>query len=223
MTSRTDVAQTALAIAARTSEAEFHCARHLVHVAGAIALRANCGRAAHGPTAIAGLTSFLPRYVETHLRATDRLPKVDVETVFKIRSLFRTAARSLATPAAEELAEDVAEGSGAARTGFAAMIIIDVIGKIEATETHPRVITRARARSSARATRRNVVGIKAVLIVDLPLLGIAQNVVGFLDFLEALLGGFIAGVQVGMILARKLAVRFADLVFFGCEIGRAHV
>ncbi len=93
-------------------------------------------------------------------------------------------------------------------------MIIDVIGKIEATETHAR-LTGARSWPAARTARRNVVGVETVLIVDLALLGIAQDVVSFLDFLEALLGGFIAGVQIRMILARQLAVRLADLVFFG--------
>ena len=94
------------------------------------------------------------------------------------------------------------------------MIVIDEIGKIEATETHAR-LTGARAWPTARTARRNVVGIETVLIVNLALLGIAQDVVGFLDLLEALLGGFIAGIQIRMILARQLAVSLADLVFLG--------
>ena len=60
-----------------------------------------------------------------------------------------------------------------------------------------------------------VVGIEAELIVHLALLRVAQDVVGFLDLLEALLGGFVAGIQVGMILARQLAVRLADIVVLG--------
>ena len=93
-------------------------------------------------------------------------------------------------------------------------VIIDVVGKIEAAETHAG-LTGPRPWPAARTARRNVVGIETVLIVNLALLGIAQDVVSFLNFLEALLGGFVARVQIGMILARQLAVRLADLVFFG--------
>ena len=109
-----DIAQAALAVAARAGEAEFHRARHLRDVAGAIALRTNGGGAAHGAGAVAGLANLLARDIEAHLRAADGLPEVDVQPVFQIRALFRTAARLLAALVAEELAEDVAEGSCAA-------------------------------------------------------------------------------------------------------------
>ena len=52
-----------------------------------------------------------------------------------------------------------------------------------------------------------------MLVVDLALLGIAQNVVSFLDFLEAVLGGFVARIQVGMMFAGKLTIGLAYLVF----------
>ena len=57
-----------------------------------------------------------------------------------------------------------------------------------------------------------VLGVEAELVVHLPLLGVAEDVVGFLNVLEALLGGFVAGVEVGMVLARQLAVGLADIV-----------
>ncbi len=123
-------------------------------------------------------------------------------------------ARLFAALVAKELAEDVAERSGAAAWLRVPAVIIDVIGKIEAAETHAR-LTGARACPAAWPPGRNVVGIETVLIVNLALLGIAQDVVGFLDFLEALFSGFVAGVQIRMILARQLTVRLADLVFFG--------
>ena len=92
--------------------------------------------------------------------------------------------------------------------------MIHVLRKIEAAESHAR-LSSARSRTTARTSRGNVIGVKTVLIVDLAFLGIAQDVVGFLNFLEALFGGLIAGVQVGMIFARQPAVRLADLVLFG--------
>ena len=69
--------------------------------------------------------------------------------------------------------------------------------------------------AAARRGRRPgeaVLGVEAVLIVHLALLGIAQDVVGFLDVLESLLGGLIAGIQIRMIFARKLPVGLADVV-----------
>ena len=46
-------------------------------------------------------------------------------------------------------------------------------------------------------------------------LRIAQDIVGFLDVFEAVFGGFIAGVEIGMIFARELPVGLADIVFRG--------
>ena len=70
----------------------------------------------------------------------------------------------------------------------------------------------AAAASGARATRRNRMRIETVLVVHLALLRIAQNVIGSLDFLEPLLGGLIARIQVRMVLARQPAIRLPDLV-----------
>ena len=50
--------------------------------------------------------------------------------------------------------------------------------------------------ASRRNARRRE---EAVLIEHLPLLGVAQYVVGFLNFFEALLGGFVPGVQIGVV------------------------
>ena len=49
-------------------------------------------------------------------------------------------------------------------------------------------------------------------VVLLALLGIGEHVMGLTDLLEALLGRRIAGIGIGMILARQLAVRLFDLV-----------
>src|SRR5439155_14128473 len=76
----------------------------------------------------------------------------------------------------------------------------------------------------------DVVRIKAKLVVNFALLGIAQNVVGFRERLEFFFGCFVSGIDVRVILARKLAKRLADvvhrggllyaedfvIVFFGC-------
>ena len=54
-----------------------------------------------------------------------------------------------------------------------------------------------RARPAPRRPPRDaVLRIEAELIVHLALLGVAQNVVGFLNVLEALLGGLVARIQI---------------------------
>ena len=58
----------------------------------------------------------------------------------------------------------------------------------------------------------------AELVVCRPLLGIAENGVGLGEFLEALLGGFVAGILVGMILQGQPPVGFADLLGLGVAI-----
>src|SRR5579872_6659800 len=86
------------------------------------------------------------------------------------------------------------------------------------------------ARVSLGCRRINIVGIEADLVVNLALLGIAENVVGLGERLEFLLRGLVPGIDVRMVLARQLAKRLANLVrcggflyaqdlvivFFGC-------
>ncbi len=205
----------ALAVAARAGEAELHGARHLRDVAGPIALRTNGGRAAHRAAAVAGLADFLARNVEPHLRPADGLPEIDVQPVFEIGAFFRTPAGCSPPRRLPKNWLKMSRKAPVPPPGcVVGALMIRVIGKIEAAKAHARLAC-ARPWSAARTARRNVVGIEAVLIVYLALLRIAQDVVGFLDFLEPLFGGFIAGIQVGMILARQLAIRLANLVFFG--------
>ena len=73
------------------------------------------------------------------------------------------------------------------------------IGKIEPPKIHARWLTSARRRASGR---NPIFRIEADLIVHLPLLGIAQNVVGFLHVLEAILGGLITRIQIRVIFPR---------------------
>ena len=53
---------------------------------------------------------------------------------------------------------------------------------------------------------------RAEAVVVLPLLLVGEDVVRGLHLLEALLRGLVAGVRVGVVLARELAVRLLDLV-----------
>ena len=92
-------------------------------------------------------------------------------------------------------------------------LLRNVFRKIKATKAHAGIPVPRPVHPPLAG--RDVVGIETVLIVDLALLGIAQDIVGFLNLLEAILGRFVAGIQIRMILARQLAVGLADLVFLG--------
>src|SRR5207244_7387697 len=87
------------------------------------------------------------------------------------------------------------------------------VGKVEAAEIHVGMRTLGRARG-ARA-RETIIRVEAYLVVHLPLLGIAQDVVSLLHILEALLGGFVAGVQIWMIFVREFPVSLADFLRVG--------
>jgi hypothetical protein len=50
-----------------------------------------------------------------------------------------------------------------------------------------------------------------VPVVELALLSVGENVVGFLQLLEALFRRLVAGVEVGVMLARELAIRRLDV------------
>src|SRR5207237_3194106 len=78
--------------------------------------------------------------------------------------------------------------------------------------------TPASPRISLGRGRVNVVGVIAELIVDFPLLGIAQDVIGLGDLLELLFGRFVARVDVGMIFPGQLPERLADLIFRGVPL-----
>ena len=60
-----------------------------------------------------------------------------------------------------------------------------------------------------------VFGVETELIVHGTLLGIAQYVVGFLDVFEALLGGLVARIEIGVVLTRQFPVGFADFLRIG--------
>ena len=70
----------------------------------------------------------------------------------------------------------------------------------------------AAARIGLRRSRIDVVGVKPKLVVNLPLLGIAENVVGLGKSLELFFRRLVARIDVRMILARKFAKRLADVV-----------
>src|SRR5258708_1396362 len=72
-----------------------------------------------------------------------------------------------------------------------------------------RSVVRAR---SSRPARWKVVAVEAVLVVHLPLFGIGEDIVGFLQLLEFFFRGFVAWIQIRVILPRQLAKRRTDIL-----------
>jgi len=62
---------------------------------------------------------------------------------------------------------------------------------------------------------REVIAIKSVLVVHLALFGVRKYVIRFLQLLEFFFGRFVAGIQIGMVFARKLAKRSANVLAAG--------
>src|SRR6185436_5504468 len=198
--------------AARTGQAEAHRPGGLSDVAAAVAFGTNHVGAALGPRARAGGARLLARDVQAHLRAFDGLPEIDAQPVLEIVALLRRGRflGSLAEPLVEDVLK-ICAPTCAGRSPSSALPgpARKSVRKIEASETHART-----ARTRARC-RRAVLRIEAVLIVHLLLFLIAQDVVSFLDLFEAILGGLIAGVQVGVMLAGQAPVGFTDFVRSG--------
>jgi len=205
----TDVAQLSGASAAGTGEIELHGSGHLRDVAGTLALRAVDFTGTGGAGAMAGAADFVTGDLHAGLGAVDGLPEIDTHSILEIAAFFRLGLIGALTPA-EELGKDIAKataGFGAPSAGAAS----GRVRKIEAAEIHSGV--GALGAATRRGRGRAVFGIEAVLIVHLALFGIAQDVVRFLHVLEAIFGGFIPGVEIGMVFAGEFPVRLAHFVF----------
>ena len=166
------------------------------------------------------------RDVELHHRALDGLPEADVHLIFQVVARFGTL-HLLAAPAAEDVGEDVAEPACASRPASGSTRTFGEVVEVEAAEIerHFLGVSARSARAWAAGPpnppaatvglgcgRIDVVGVEAELIVNLALLGIAEDVVGFGKRLELFLGRLIAGIHIGVILARQLAEGLADVV-----------
>ena len=56
--------------------------------------------------------------------------------------------------------------------------------------------------------------VRSELVIELPFLGVLQDFIGFVDFLEFFLSRLVAGIEVGMVFSGKLLVGFG----YGCVI-----
>src|ERR1700733_5741873 len=180
---------------------------------------------------MARAANVAPRNVQPHHAAADGRPEGNVDLVFEVRPRFRSFVRRAAAPA-EHAGEDVLEASVSGRAGFpAAAGAFDKIREIEPVEIKicarttlaaglsawkPSLDTRRTSAPTARAgigigrRRINVVGIKPDLVVNLSLFWIENDIVGLGECLEFLFGTLVAGIDVGMVFARKFAERLAD-------------
>src|SRR5262249_19578953 len=146
-----------------------------------------------GPGPGAGRAGPGGRHRDGDLRAVHRLLEGEANLGLEVAAPLGSRTL-LATPAAEERGEDVAEvGEAAAPAG----------------KTSPRTPPAARPEAAEHPAG----------VVLLPLLGIRERVVGLLDLLELLLGLGVVGVPVRVPLAGELAVGLLDLVGGG---GLAH-
>src|SRR6516162_5834516 len=169
------------------------------------------------------------RHAQLQLCAFDGLPEANVHLILEIAARFLLR-YGLVAPATKHIGEDVAEPASRCRTS--ASRALGDVAKIEsakikrnflplsATACGRFPVGRAespRAKSAAAGIRLcgcriNVVRVEPDLVVNLPLLGIAQHIVGLRDRFELLLRGLVPWIHVGVILARQLAKRLADLL-----------
>ncbi len=166
-------------------------------------------RSADGASAAAGFASVHARNLHFLDGAAHGVPKIDFDLVFEIAPGFHFRfGRSAAAADIEELAEEIAEAGAPARASSAA--------KIEAFEIEiDSRFARMRSGTSAGPAGREIIGVKAVLVIHLALLGVGKNVVGFLKLLEFFLGGFVARIQIGVVLAREFAEGGANVLGSG--------
>ena len=157
--------------------------------AAALAARADLGRRARlGAGAVAGRAALRGRDGERDLRALDRLLEGD-------RDLGLEVAAAL--------------GAGAARAGApraaAAAAAAEEVGE-DVARSEPA------SKPPAPPPPGPPPANDAAAVVLLALVGVAEDVVGRRDLLEALLGLLVARVAVRVVLARELAVGLLDLV-----------
>src|SRR5580704_1429072 len=129
---------------------------------------------------------------------------------------------------AEDTRKDVFE-TAAAATRLSRPRAFEHVGEIKSSEVERNLLacgsglSRRHTAAGGKATgtgasiglgrrRINIVGVKANLIVNLALLGIAQDIIGFGDGLKLLLSSLVAWVDVRMILTRQLTKSFTDVV-----------
>src|SRR5260370_1957776 len=150
---------------------------------------------------MARLASIQSRDPKLYHRTAHGIPESDLELVFQVAAGFgRRFHPGASASTAEKLAEEIAKARSAARRARAAAKIKSPKIKVDAG------LSVARARSS-RPARWKVVAVEAVLVVHLPLFGIGEDIVGFLQLLEFFFRGFVPWIHIREILPRQLDKR----------------
>ena len=139
------------------------------------------------------------------------------------KSSFVTAI-SFSQPNTASSNEIITQVSAAPRAGrilpFAAEQFIEDAagaGAEDFAENLKRIMEAAAPKTSAGA-RARIEGSMAVPVVSGPRLRIAQGFVGFAQFLEFFLGGFVAGIFIGMILEGQFAIGLFDFLLAGAAV-----
>ncbi len=131
------------------------------------------------------------------------VPEIYIEFIFERTAGLRFFFNACAGAAAKKIAEEVAETGSATGCSAAA-------AEIESAEIKIDVVVGTSCSGSV-VTSRNIFAVEAILIVHLALLRVGENVVGFLKLLEFFLGGFVAGIQIGMVFACEFAESGANI------------
>src|SRR5207302_9154181 len=134
------------------------------------------------------------------------VPEITRDLLFQVAAGFVLRFHRGATAtAAEKLTEEITEaGAAARRAGPAA--------KIKSVKIKVDVLLPSVAAGTAWSARRKVFAVETVLVVHLPLLGIGEDVVGFLQLLNLFFCGLVARVQVRVIFPCQLAKCRANIL-----------
>src|ERR1700692_4757170 len=221
-------------MASRTSHIKLHPPARLFNRSLAMTLR-TFPRSLHIPIAVAIPANIAPSNIQLHHPAANRRPERNVDLILKITPRLRPSRHRLAPAASKNAGENILESAASTtRTSAptAAASSFKQIRKIKpakinvarptrlppSTRKAAAKITRPRSRLptaasiSIRRSRIDAVRIKSQLIVNLPLLGIAKNIVRLGQSLKLFLRRLIPRVNVRMILASKLPKRLADII-----------
>src|SRR5690606_20152684 len=176
------------ALAARTRLLHGEEALLQAHLTDAVAGLAGHGaRPGRGARALAGFTFGERRKFHFGGVAKHGLLEIQLELVAQIGAAEHLAPAASPASAAEDVAVHIAE----------------IVGE------------GVRGAEAAAGPAASGQALMAVLVVDRPLLRVGKRLVGFLGFLEALLGLPNVGVTIGMELHRKAPVRLLDFGFRG--------
>src|SRR5579859_1284991 len=196
-------------IAAGARNVELHPPAHLRHLARAVALR-TLHHAARKRLPVACGTSLLPVHLDARLPTANRRPEIHRRLVLKIGSRLRPTLLLRLLHSRKNSREDVLEAAPSRARLLRRRMSRTAKTSLKSREIEPVKVhllpPAARAllpRVGLGRRRVNLVGVEPQLVIHLPLLLVAQNIVGLGDLLELLLRLLVSRIHVGVILARS--------------------